>query len=48
MDERISSGGAYGWFLQRITGLFLPQFAVRQPYRKLADWSAHGVRSIPA
>ena len=28
MDERVSSGGAYGWFLQRITGLFLAFFLI--------------------
>jgi len=28
MDERVSSGGAYGWFLQRLTGLFLAFFLI--------------------
>ena len=28
MDERVRSGGAYGWFLQRITGILLAFFLI--------------------
>jgi len=28
MDERVRSGGAYGWFLQRITGVCLAFFLI--------------------